>query len=296
MSELDVWVSAARNDREHNFRSVVHIILNAISSVHELQADMVMKGGILMAVAYQTGRYTKDIDFSTTKHYSEFRAGQAQFIDNIENAIKLAAATLPYEFACAIQSSEVRPGVAGNYQTLHLNIGYASRNNAGAIKKLAAKQAAQVVKIDYSFNELVGDLAVIDANGNANLQTYGLLTLVAEKYRALIQQGIGGRARGSSRGQDIFDLHSLLSQSPPSAEAQVHLLNLLIEKSHSRGVIARKDSMSDELIYIKSAERYARLVDEIDGQLPNFDVAFALVRRFYEEMPWAVVGQAKCCR
>ena len=293
MSELDEWVGAAKTENERNFRSVVHIILNAISSQHELQTQMVMKGGILMAIAYHTGRYTKDIDFSTTKHYSEFQAGQDQFIDNIDNAIKLAAAKLPYGFACAIQSSEVRPGVTGNYQTLHLSVGYASKNSSGAMKKLSMKQAVHVVKIDYSFNELVGDLAMIDANGEENLQTYGQLTLVAEKYRALIQQGSGGRARGSSRGQDIFDLHSLLTQSPPSVEAQSHLVDLLIEKSHSRDVVARQDSMSEDVIYAKSEERYANLVDEIDGQLPNFDEAFAFVRRFYEEMPWPKNSQAQ---
>jgi len=286
MSEIDAWIGAARTDSERSFRRVVHIILNAISSQHELQSQMVMKGGILMAIAYHTGRYTKDIDFSTPKHYSEFQAGKEQFIENIENAIKLAAATLPYGFACAIQSSEVRPGEAGNYQTLHLTVGYASRSNPGAMKKLAGKQAAQVVKIDYSFNELVGDLGMIDANGDENLQTYGQLTLIAEKFRALIQQGSAGRQRGSSRGQDIFDLHSLLTQSPPSIEAQSHLVELLIEKSSARDVIARQNSMSEELIQQKSRTRYDSLVDEIDGQLPDFDKAYAFVRHFYEEMPW----------
>ena len=110
MNILDEWVASAKNAKQKTFRSVVHIILNGISSHHDLRAEMIMKGGILMAIAYHTGRYTKDIDFSTPKHYLEFQAGQKIFIDNLENAIKLSEAELPYGIACAIQSSGVRPG------------------------------------------------------------------------------------------------------------------------------------------------------------------------------------------
>ncbi|MBV6325140.1 nucleotidyl transferase AbiEii/AbiGii toxin family protein [Duganella violaceipulchra] len=288
MNDFELWISSAKTLSEKNFRSVVHIILNAISSQHELQTEMVMKGGILMAIAYHTGRYTRDIDFSTSRHYSEFQDGQANFIENIGNAIKLSSAQLPYDFSCAIQSSEVRPGILGNFQTLHLTVGYAPKNNAKAMKRLNDGQASQVVKIDYSFNELVGDLGLIDVGGEEHLQTYGLLTLIAEKYRALIQQGsgTGKRVRGSSRGQDIFDLHSLLAQSPPSKNAQEHLVQLLIEKAHSREVTASRSSMADPAVFDKSKDRYEALKHEIDGELPDFDEAFSFVQSFYELMPW----------
>jgi hypothetical protein len=290
MNPLDKWVASAQNAKQKTFRSVVHIILNGISSHHDLRTEMIMKGGILMAIAYHTGRYTKDIDFSTPKHYSEFQAGQKIFIGNLENAIKLSAAELPYGIACAIQSSEVRPGVDGNYQTLHLAIGYALRSNSKTMRKLEAGQSSEVVRIDYSFNELVGDIALIDAGGEEQLQTYGQLTLVAEKLRALIQQktGIGQRQNGSPRGQDIFDLHSLLTQSPPSWEAQVHLVELLIAKAQSRDLYIDQASMMDLEIYKKSEGRYLQLAAEIEGDLPEYEVAFGTVRKFYEELPWPV--------
>lgn len=288
MNDFENWIASSKSKSEKDFRSVVHIILNAISSHHDLRAEMVMKGGILVAIAYHTGRYTRDIDFSTNKHYLEFQKSQQSFIDNIGKAIDISAATLPYGFACKVQSSEVRPGTQGNFQTLHLSVGYAQKNNARSMKKLADGQASQVVKIDYSFNELVGDLGIMDLGGDENLQTYGLLTLISEKYRALIQQGSGAgkRVRGSSRGQDIFDLHSILRQSPPSAESQEHLVQLLIDKALSRDVTASRSSMSDEEVYSKSKSRYEALRDEIDGELPDFDEAFSFVKKFYESLPW----------
>lgn len=290
MNILDEWVASAKNAKQKTFRSVVHIILNGISSHHDLRAEMIMKGGILMAIAYHTGRYTKDIDFSTPKHYLEFQAGQKIFIDNLENAIKLSAAELPYGIACAIQSSVVRPGSEGNYQTLHLTIGYALRSNPRAVSKLDAGQSSDVVKIDYSFNELVGDIALIDAGGEEQLQAYGQLTLVAEKLRALIQQktGDGQRQNGSPRGQDIFDLHSLLTQCPPSWEAQTHLVDLLIAKAKSRDLSINQASMMDLEIYKKSQGRYLQLATEIEGELPEYELAFGIVRKFYEELPWPV--------
>ena len=65
------WIASA-SDRERPFRKAVHIILHAIASAQPLQHEMVMKGGILLGIAYDTGRFTKDIDFSTKRKYQKF--------------------------------------------------------------------------------------------------------------------------------------------------------------------------------------------------------------------------------
>ena len=288
MNDFEKWIASSTNKNEKDFRSIVHIILDAISSHHDLRAEMVMKGGILVAIAYHTGRYTRDIDFSTCKHYSDFQENHNQFIDNLGQAIHLSSAELPYGFACRIQSSELKPGAEGNFQTLHLKVGYAEKSNANSMKRLANGQSSRIVQIDYSFNELVGDVGLMDLGGDEKLQTYGLLTLIAEKYRALIQQGSGPgrRIRGSSRGQDIFDLQAILKQSCPVRDAQNYLVQLLIEKALSRDVVASRLSMRNEEVYTKSKDRYLALRDEIDGELPNFDESYIFVREFYEALPW----------
>ncbi|KHK48538.1 hypothetical protein PI87_27855 [Ralstonia sp. A12] len=288
MTELEAWVHGANDNVQKTFRSVVHIILSAIASHHELRPEMVMKGGILAAILYHTGRFTRDIDFSSQKHYKEFMAGQDTFLSNLAQAINLAAEELPYGIACRIQGHELRPGIEGNYQTLHLRVAYALKSNRNMMTRLAAGQAANVVQIDYSFNELVGDISTIEAGGDEPLAAYGQLTFMAEKLRAILQQANveGGRVRGSPRGQDIFDLHALLRSHPLSFEQQEHLLQLLIDKAKSRGLDIDRSSMSHQDIYNKCKVRYQALKDEIDGDLPDFDEAFGVVKVFYEALPW----------
>lgn len=287
MNKIEQWIDLAKDETQKNFRRMVHIILKAISSHHGLQSEMVMKGGILLAIAYHTGRYTKDIDFSTPKHYSEFQKGEDAFITNLNDAIKASAEETQYGILCAIQKQEIRPGPEGNYQTLHLSIGYALKSVPNMIKQLTAGHAANVVKIDYSFNETVGDIGLIDAGGD-QLQTYGHLTLIAEKFRALLQQvtKTGGRSRGSSRGQDVFDLNLLLTNYPLAQDQQEHLLSLLISKANSRELIIDQKSISDPSIKERCRERYSQLINEIDGELPDFDTAFNVLAKFYESLPW----------
>ncbi|RRW88474.1 nucleotidyl transferase AbiEii/AbiGii toxin family protein [Pandoraea apista] len=288
MNEIEAWVAATNVPEQTAFRRVVHIVLHAIASHHELRPQMVMKGGILAAVLYHTGRFTRDIDFSSPKHYREFQAGQDTFVRNLADAIALAGEELPYGLACRIQRQELRPGVEGNFQTLHIRVGYAQKSNASAMKRLAAGASAQVIDIDYSFNELVGDISTIDLGGNEPLEAYGQLTLMAEKFRALLQQAdiAGGRARGSNRGQDIFDIHTLLINYPLSIHQQDHMLQLLIEKSASRHLDVSRNLMQRPEIRERCRDRYEALQNEIEGELIPFDQAFDAVKAFYEQLPW----------
>ena len=43
------------------FRQAVHTILVAITRSDNLRTNMIMKGGILLALGYESTRYTKDI-------------------------------------------------------------------------------------------------------------------------------------------------------------------------------------------------------------------------------------------
>ncbi|VVE29062.1 hypothetical protein PHO31112_03540 [Pandoraea horticolens] len=288
MNEIEAWVAATKIPEQATFRRVVHIVLHAIASHHDLRPQMVMKGGILAAVLYHTGRFTRDIDFSSPKHYREFQEGQESFVRNLGDAIAIAAEELSYGLACRIQRSELRPGVEGNFQTLHIRVGYAAKSNVGAMKRLAARVSAQIVDIDYSFNELVGDISTIDLGGHEPLEAYGQLTLMAEKFRALLQQADvpGGRARGSNRGQDIFDIHTLLVRYPLSIHQQDHMLQLLIEKSASRNLEVSRDLIRRPEIRERCRDRYEALQDEIEGDLPPFDQSFDTVAAFYEQLPW----------
>jgi len=69
--EIREWVDGYVDPKDREFREAVHTILAAVVADPMLKANMVIKGGILLAIRYQSGRFTKDIDFSTIKSLSE---------------------------------------------------------------------------------------------------------------------------------------------------------------------------------------------------------------------------------
>lgn len=68
--DLPAWVDGAP-DRQRNFREAVHIILTAIGTSTALRSTMIMKGGMLMAIRYESTRFTKDADFSTQARFAK---------------------------------------------------------------------------------------------------------------------------------------------------------------------------------------------------------------------------------
>ena len=75
---ISEWVGNATKGTSE-FRQAVHVILHAISNTPELNAVMVIKGGLLLAVKYESVRFTKDIDFSTNMKLNDI---------NLEDIIK----------------------------------------------------------------------------------------------------------------------------------------------------------------------------------------------------------------
>lgn len=72
--DMEAWVQQAPDKPQRGFREAVHIILESIGRSQHLHARMVMKGGLLMAIRYDSSRYTRDIDFSTTAPYVAMEA------------------------------------------------------------------------------------------------------------------------------------------------------------------------------------------------------------------------------
>lgn len=288
MNNIQEWVEEATG-AELELRQAIHTVLEGISSQDSLRMEMIMKGGALMAIRYHTKRHTRDLDFSTTKHYLEFKESQENFIVSLEGAIVEASATIDYGMAFIVQKVEVKPkGDDKNYQTLHIKIGYAKRSSKSEMAKFQAKQCAKVVEIDYSFNEIIShiDVLAMDESGQT-LQTYGDVTLVAEKLRAILQQ----RDKGKTRRQDIFDLHHFISNNEIDGQKSKNILLELLVKAKSRDLVVTRDSMADGEIYERSKAEYETLRDEIEVELPDFDKAYGVVRSFYESMPWSEIAE-----
>lgn len=280
--DLPAWVAKAPADKR-SFREAVHIILTAIGGSTVLRTKMVMKGGMLMALRYESSRFTKDADFSTRALY--VNGDEKELLGELDAQLALANAESTYDTRCQIQRYKLMPpGLDKTFPTLALNIGYASRRNERAFQRLLANQSPSVVEIDYSYNEAVLDVEVLKLSDGDELQVYSLVNLMAEKFRSLLQQP----SRNRNRRQDIYDLSLLLAEVKDWTHAERRSLKeCIVASALSRYVIAESISMRDPEIMRMTAKGYEDLQAEVDGPLPDFGAIYQVVQDFYESLPWS---------
>ena len=260
----------------------MHLILSAIGTSTALRSKMVMKGGLLMAIRYDSGRFTKDADFSTRDRYEP---GMEQaLIDELERQLDTANESLSYDTMCRIQRYEVRPArIERRFQTLGLNVGYAPRSKRREMEKLLNKQAPTIVEIDYSYNEAVYDVEILALGDGDELRAYSFLNLIAEKLRSLLQQPI----RKRNRRQDVYDLHLLITGSKPlENEECAQLLALLRASCRAREIEPDVNSLAEPAIREMAMKGYEDLAPEVEGDLVSFDDAYTRVQAFYAALPW----------
>lgn len=279
--DLAAWVRKAPSDKK-NFREAVHIILTAIGTSTALRTKMVMKGGMLMALRYESSRFTKDADFSTKALYVS--GDENELLAELDAQLSLANAETDYDTMCVLQRSKLMPpGPEKTFPTLALNIGYAARSSERAMQRLLAKQSPNVVEIDYSYNEAVLDVEVLKLTDGDQLQVYSLVNLIAEKFRSLLQQP----SRNRNRRQDVYDLSLLLREVQDWTSAEkLSLRECLVASAESRDIYAKADSMRDPEIKRRAAKGYENMHDEVDGPLPPFGEIYQAVQDFYESLPW----------
>lgn len=279
---IEDWVDSGPADRS-DFRKAVHIILQAISNSDYLKPKMVMKGGMLLGIRYKSSRYTEDIDFSTSHKLAD--VNQEEFIQELNESLKIAEDILQYNVQCQVQSLKVQPKDAeATFPSFNLKIGYANKNNDNAIKRLKGGNSANTVKIDYSFNEMTYKTDDIKLEDDV-ITAYSLTDLIAEKIRSIIQQPY----RKRNRRQDIYDLNFLLSSIEPlSSEELLHVLTVMYKKSKGRLPLAdiTSKTLDREDIKEMSKSDYHLLANEIAEELPDFEESYKVVQDFYESLPW----------
>lgn len=278
------WVEQATNLKEKSFRQAVHIIIHSIAGCDNLRSMMIMKGGILLAIEYSSSRYTTDIDFSTEEKYDAFELDN--FLADLERALIVSTETLNYDVACKVQSKELKPKNIQNPTTpsLCIKIGYASKSNNREHQRLLKGNAIAIIKLDYSFNEFNFDTSIMKINDESSIRVYSLVDLVAEKFRAILQQV----PRNRTRRQDIYDLNYLITNYIKVAEHELkkEILSSLKTKSESRKIQANKFSLRNHELIERSKKEYFTLGNEIEGELPKFEDAYSTLRKFYESLPW----------
>jgi predicted nucleotidyltransferase component of viral defense system len=281
--DLTAWVDEELRPERKAFRQAVQLVLRAIAQSPSLSAIMIMKGGLLLAVRYHSSRFTRDIDFSTSKRLQEVDI--PALVAMIAEALAPVSADNEHAIALRLQSYEIkpphRPGV--NFPTLQMRIGYASRLEPKLLKRLEATGSTQVVQVDYSFNEWASGREQQEVDGG-HLLMYTFHDLVAEKLRSVLQQPI--RGQGRPRYQDIYDIFLLLGTPVDDGDKAI-ILGKFFEASKDRQVPLHKEALRDEQVIKLSREEYVTVLpDMILGPPPDFDVAYTTVREFFESLPW----------
>lgn len=279
--EIDAWAAQAPQGQQ-GFREAVHTILDGIGHSQNLSAKMVMKGGLLLAIRYDSSRYTRDLDFSTRDPYTAESADV--LLAELREGLVAAEDRLPYDTACRLQSHKVQPkGENKTHHSLALKIGYASRSNASQMARLEAGTCGQVVDIDYSFNEAVVDVEVLELDGGGTIRSYTLNNVLAEKMRSLLQQSI----RRRNRRQDVYDIWLLLGSGPALlAEELARIHAILVASCASKGIVPHINSMESAEVTSMARTGYQELAADVEGELPSFAEAMDRVVGLYRSLPW----------
>jgi len=280
VKDLTSWVGEANTNNEKEFRQAVHIFLLALSLTNLPKEQMVMKGAILLALRFDSDRFTRDIDFSTDQKLSEVNVEKV--IGELEEGLVLAIDLLEYGLDCRIQSNRIEPNKDdATFPTLWISVGYAYKGTPKH-KRLMRGASPSILSVDFSFFEQNISIESYEFDGH-EIKTYSLADLVAEKYRAILQQKIRDRIRR----QDAYDIFILIRGGHLSEKGlKDEILNSLRVKADSRDIEISPESLRDKETIRRSKADYENLKDEISGELPDFNMLFNTVAEYYESLPW----------
>ena len=278
------WVERVRADPvAYQQRQTVEIALNAIAMMAPLDARMVLKGGILVGLAYDSPRQTTDIDL--TADFAADSPVRGRLRELLNSAFPLAAARLGYaDLVLGVHSMQYLP--RGQFKTarfpaLKLKIASARRGTPSEAALQEGKPTNCVIDVDISFNESMHQVQVLELTGGQELHAYGLVDLIAEKLRAVLQQV--GRRR--NRRQDIYDLDRLIAEQEIDENLREQILEVFVAKCRSRDIEPDRASLDDPEVRRRSAAEWETMKLEL-GEMPSFEDCFARVSEFYRNLPW----------
>lgn len=281
------WVERSRPDpATYRQRQTIEIILNSIAMTAPLDVKMFLKGGILMGLAYDSPRQTSDIDLTT--YFTADGDVDNKILRLLDLALPRAATTLGYADLLVRTHSVKRLPAKMNFEkaefpALQLKIAYAQRGTTEEAA-LSEGKTTNVIKLEISFNEPLHQFQVLELTGGWELRAYSLVDLIAEKYRAILQQ----IPRRRNRRQDIYDLDLLIADNQIDDSCCAQILDALIEKCHSRHISPNHMSLDDPEIKRRSGADWHTMKLEL-GEVPDFENCFARVSQFYKDLPWQTI-------
>jgi hypothetical protein len=166
------------------------------------------------------------------------------------------------------------------FPALKIKVAFAERGTKQE-KALEEGRAPGVIDVDISFNETLRQIQILELTGGQELQAYSLVDLMAEKYRAMLQQ----KERNRNRRQDVYDLNRLIESKEFDDGFQTQLLEAFVEKCRSRHIEPTAQSLDDPEVKARSGKEWETMELEV-GEIPEFEPCYARVSAFYRNLPW----------
>lgn len=283
--DIKRWVDKARRDpAAYAERQAMEIVLSAIGSLPVYGSHIFLKGGILMALVYESPRNTADVDFTTDLHASPDLPSALR--DALDRTLPRAAARLGFpDLVLRVQTLKERPRPFKTadlqFPALYVTVAYARRGDRGE-RHVLSGQGPHVIELEVSFNEPVHAIEVVRFGENGPLlSAYALTDLIAEKFRALLQQV----TRNRYRRQDVYDIAFLAERFLPDAREKAAILASFRDKCAARGIAPTVNSIGEPAVKARSGSEWNTLRQEI-GTIPDFEESFHTVESLYRALPW----------
>lgn len=285
--DLEGWVEQARADSANYLsRQATEIILNAISMTPSFGGHLFLKGGLLMSIRYGSPRMTTDIDF--TCDLAPNLDVVERFKNEVNDLLPSASARLGYtNIKLKVQRLKQRPrefdSRPQSFPALDVKIGYA-RTGSREEERLKAGCAYTTISMDISFNEPECSKEILSlAESNNIIIAYSIIDLIAEKFRAQLQQV--SRGHEQPRRQDIYDIALLTDIHSFSKDQKTALLAALKEKCQARSLFPNVNSLSNSEVKRLASLEWNTIKQEV-GELPAFETCFAKADKLYRSLPW----------
>lgn len=275
LREADEWAQSRSVQRsEARARFAAAGVLEAIASSRPLREELFFKGGNALNFVWCPNRSTSDLDFSCRDEpFSMERL--RELLDTGLHAASRRLGTL-----YAIQRFDRQPpGPDKTRVTYEISAGYALPDDQNNRKRMqAGLYSKSTVKLEISINEVVCDFSPKPLPSGHSVQVCTLEDIVAEKYRALLQQ----IQRDRHRPQDVLDIAVILRSGDTLRPD--YIAQFLQAKAAARDIPVHAAALDHPEIRQRASAGYSVLENTAQLFIP-FDEAFALVLDFYHRLP-----------
>lgn len=274
--DVEAWINRVAADPvARRQRQAMEIVLHSIARLLP-KYRLYLKGGLLMGLVHNSPRQTTDIDL-TAGFDAEADIGK-RIAAELDDMFRPVAAELGYP-TLTINIHSIKSFPRGRFDTARfpaVNI-----KIVHTVRITNENRQPLYFDIDISFNEPLQQVQILRIADDRELHAYALVDLIAEKYRAVLQQ----IPRRRERRQDIYDLHYLTAGNEIDASGKRQILKVLRMKCRSRDIEPIRTSLADPEIRRRSEAGWESLELEL-GQVPAFEICFEQTKAFYENLPW----------